>query len=117
MVMRRGVSSLGCLFPLLLLAVVAYFGVDAFQAYFDFYRCKDAMGQDARFVGDQTDEHITKRLAALADSLHLPPGAEEIRIERTPTDVTISSNWITVIRLPFNKERVLRFNPTVRSRL
>ncbi len=117
MVMRRGFSSLGCLFPLLLLAVAAYFAVDAFEAYFDFYRFKDAMGQEARFAGDQTDEHITKRLAALADSLQLPPGAEQITIERTPTIVTISSDYVAVIRLPFNKEKVIRFTPTVRSKL
>lgn len=117
MVMRRGLSSLGCLFPLLILAVAAYFAVDAFEAYFDYYRFKDAMGQEARFAGDQTDDHIKTRLAALADSLELPDGAEEIIVERTPTLVTISSSYIAVIRLPFNKERVISFNPVVRSKL
>lgn len=117
MVRRRGASSLGCLFPLLILAVAAYFAVDAFEAYFDFYRYKDAMGQEARFAGDQTDDHIKKRLAALADSLQLPAGAELVTIDRSPPNVTISSEYVAVIRLPFNKERVIHFNPTVRSKL
>lgn len=117
MVKRRGLSSLGCLFPLLLLAVAAYFAVDAFEAYFDFYRYKDAMGQEARFATQATDEHIKKRLAALADSLQLPAGAELVTIERSPTTVTISSDYVAVIRLPLNKEKVIRFTPTVRSRL
>ena len=116
MVKRRGASSLGCLFPLLILAVVAYFAIDAFEAYFDFYRFKDTMGQEARFAGDQSDERITKRLAALADSLGLPAGAEEIIIERTPQWVTISSSYVAVIPLPFNKEKVIHFNPTARSK-
>jgi hypothetical protein len=116
MVMRRGVSSLGCLLPLLILAVAAYFAVDAFEAYFDFYRFKDTMGQEARFAGEQSDERITKRLAALADSLELPPGAEQITIERTPQWVTISSSYVAVIPLPFNREKVIHFNPIARSK-
>jgi hypothetical protein len=108
---------MGCLIPLLLLSVVAYFGTPAAEAYFDFYRFKDAMGQEARFASTQTDQHITIRLAALADSLHLPPGAERIMIERDPTMVTISSEYEVVVKLPLNKERVIRFNPIVRSRL
>jgi hypothetical protein len=117
MVNRRGVSRLGCLVPLLILAVVAYFGVDAAEAYFDFYRYKDAMGQEARFASTQTDQYITTRLAALADSLELPAGAELVRIERGPTMVTISADYDVVIRLPFNREKVIQFHPVVRSRL
>lgn len=117
MVRRRGASSLGCLFPLLILAVAAYFAVDAFEAYFDFYRYKDAMGQEARFATQASDEQIKRRLAALADSLQLPAGAELITIDRSPTTVTISSDYVAVIRLPMNKEKVIRFNPTVRSKL
>ncbi len=117
MVNRRGVSRLGCLLPLLILAIVAYFGADAAQAYFNFYRYTDAMGQEARFASTQTDEYITNRLAALADSLHLPPGAELITIERGTTMITISADYDEVIRLPFNKERVIHFHPEVRSKL
>lgn len=110
-------SSLGCLVPLLILAVIAYFAVDAGEAYFNFYRYKDAMGQEARFASTRTDEQIKTRLAALADSLELPAGAELISIDRGPTIVTISADYDEIIRLPFNKERVIHFNPVVRSRL
>lgn len=117
MVRRRGASSLGCLVPLLLAAVVAYFGFPAAEAYFRFYQYKDAMGQEARFASTVTDEHIKKRLVALADSLHMPPGAELISIDRTTTTITISVEYDEVIRLPFNKEKVIPFRPWVRSRL
>ena len=117
MVKRPGASTLGCLIPLLVLAVVAYFGYPAGEAYFRFYQYKDAMGQEARFASTVTDEHIRKRLVALADSLHMPTGAELLSIERTPGTVTISAEYDEVIRLPFNKERVITFRPWVRSRL
>lgn len=117
MVRRGGASTLGCLIPLLLVAVVAYFGFPAGEAYFRFYQYKDAMGNEARFASTQTDQHITTRLVALADSMHMPPGAELISIERTTTTITISADYEEVIRLPFNKEKVIHFHPWVRSRL
>ena len=117
MVKRRGVSTLGCLVPLLLLAVVAYFGFPAAEAYFKFYQYKDAMGQEARFASTQTDEHIKRRLVALADSLEMPTGAELVSIDRTSGTITISTEYDEIIRLPFNKEKVITFRPWVRSRL
>jgi hypothetical protein len=117
MVSRVGMSRLGCLIPLLIVSVAAYFALPAAEAYFDFYRFKDAMGNEARFASTQSDEHIRIRLVALADSLHMPPGAERIMIDRSTSTITISSDYELVIKLPLKKEHVLRFNPTVRSRL
>ena len=117
MVNRRGESRIGCLLPLLILAVAAYFAVDFGEAYFRFYQFKDAMGQEARFSTDKTDAQITTRLSALADSLQLPPGAELITIERTTATITISSDYDEVIKLPLKKERVIHFHPLVVSRL
>ncbi len=117
MVNRRGESRLGCLIVLLILAVGAYFAVDFGEAYFRFYQFKDAMGQEARFATTKTDDQITKRLSSLADSLQLPPGAELITIERTPTVITISSDYDEVIELPLKKEHVIHFHPAAASRL
>jgi hypothetical protein len=111
------VGTLGCLLPLLILAIGAYFAADFGAAFFRFYQFKDAMGQEARFAGDRTDAQITSHLSALADSLQLPAGAELITISRGPTIITISSDYDEVIRLPLNKERVLHFHPLVMSRL
>jgi hypothetical protein len=117
MVNRRGESRLGCLVVLLALAVGAYFAVDFGEAYFRFYQFKDAMGQEARFATTKTDDQITSRLSALADSLQLPPGAELVTIERSPTLITISSDYDEVIKLPMKKERVIHFHPMAVSRL
>jgi hypothetical protein len=116
-VSRVGSSRLGCLVPLLILAVGAYFALDFGEAYFRYYQFKDAMGSEARFSMDKTDAQITARLAALADTLQLPPGAELITIQRSPTIITISSDYDEVIKLPMKKEKVLHFHPSVLSRL
>ena len=47
MVSRRGRSSLGCLFALLIIAAAMYFGVNIGEAYWRFYEYQDAMRQDA----------------------------------------------------------------------
>lgn len=117
MVNRRGASTVGCLIPILLTAVVLYFGYPAADAYFRFYKFKDAMGQEARFASTQTDEHINRRLVALADSLQMPPGAELITIERSSNTITISADYDEIIPLPMKKEKILHFHPLVRSRL
>ena len=117
MVGRRGASTLGCLIPLALIAVVGYYALPAGEAYFRFYKYKDAMGQEARFAHDQTNDRITNRLGALADSLGMPPGAEQVTIERTRTTITISADYEEVIPLPMDKDKVIRFRPVVRSRL
>ena len=117
MVRRRGASSLGCLIPVLILAVGAYLAYGFAEAYFRYYQFKDAMGQEARFATTISDEAITLRLSALADTLQLPPGAELITITRSPTTITISSDYDEVISLPLKKERVVHFHPMAMSRL
>src|SRR5207247_4167368 len=101
---------------LLSLAVAACCAVDFGEAYFRFYQFKDAMGQEARFATTKTDDQITKRLSSLADSLQLPPGAELITIERSPTIITISSDYDEMIKLPLQLEYVLVFHPSTLSR-
>ena len=117
MVNRRGESRIGCLVMLLIVVTGIYFGIDFGEAYFKYYQYKDAMGQEARFAAEKTDDQITTRLAALADTLQLPSDAAEIQIQRSQTTVTISSDYDQVIKLPFNKQRVLHFHPMVASRL
>jgi len=94
-----------------------YFAIDFGEAYFRAYQFKDAMGQEARFATTRTDDQITSHLSALADSLELPRGAELITILRSPSTISISSDYDEVIKLPLKKERVLHFHPTAVSSL
>ena len=117
MVARRGATNLGCLLPLLIVAIVVYFAIDFGQVYFRAYQFKDAMTSEANFASTLTDEAITRRLVALADTLQLPPGAELITIVRSPTSITISSDYDEIVQLPMKKERVIHFHPQASASL
>jgi len=116
-VARRGASTIGCLLPLLILAVGIYFATGFGEAYFRAYQFKDAMGSEARFATTLTDEAITRRLVALADSLQLPPGAELITIVRSARTISISSDYDEIIKLPMKKEQVIHFHPEASASL
>jgi hypothetical protein len=116
-VTRRGASTLGCLVPLLLLALVVYFAIDFGEAYFHAYQFEDSMRSDAQFASTLTDDKIRSHLAALADTLGLPSDAQQITINRSTSTISISTDYDEVIKLPFNKERVLHFHPSVASNL
>ena len=73
---RRGASSLGCLFSLLIFAAVGYFGVNAGESYWRFYQYQDDMRQEVNFAAQRTNDQIIARLRASADSLGLPDDAQ-----------------------------------------
>lgn len=113
---RRGASSLGCLFTLLLVAAVAYFGIPIGEAYVRHYRFEDAMRQSARFARVHTDDVIRSRLQAMADSLDLPPEAKAIAIRRAPGDrITIASQYTVEFELP-GMVHVHTFRPRAEGR-
>ena len=113
---RPGRSSLGCLFILLLLTAAGYFAVNLGEAYWRFYQFQDAMKQEARFAGRRTDEAITQRLRAKADSLGLPhDAAKRVRVRRAAGRLRITSDYVETIELPL-VVREIRFEPHAEGR-
>jgi hypothetical protein len=109
---RRGGSSYGCLFTLLIIAAIGYFGMRIGGAYWRYYRFRDIMDQQARFAEHFTDQQIRQRLVASVDSLGLPPEASTIGIERTPTHITIWAAYTEFVELPL-QVREFDFAPRV----
>jgi hypothetical protein len=107
---RRGASSLGCLFTLLILAVVIYFGVNIGEIYWRNYEFQDDMTQEVRFAAHSSDAIIRNRLKAAADSLELPEDARDILIRRTQTTISIEAQYYEHIELPMYVRSVL-FHP------
>jgi hypothetical protein len=107
---RRGRSSVGCLFTLLVLAAVAYFGVNVGEAYFRFYQFQDAMRQEVRFADHNDDAAILRHLRAQADSLGLPEAAGHVSIERDGRTIDVESEYSEHIELPLFA-RDVRFTP------
>ena len=98
--LRTGRSTLGCLFTLLILAAVAYFGVNVGEVYLRYYEFRDAMQQTARFGAQLSDQDIRRRLQAKADSLGLPESARSISVRRNGTRISIAADYEEQVELP-----------------
>jgi uncharacterized protein YqjF (DUF2071 family) len=113
---RTGRSKLGCLVSLLVGVAIAYFAVNIGEVYMRYYRFEDAIRQEVRFARQNTDDAIRLRLAARADSLGLPDGAAQVRIERSANRITISARYDELVELPAFV-RTITFRPSVSSEL
>ncbi|GAC1479054.1 MAG: hypothetical protein NVS1B4_23300 [Gemmatimonadaceae bacterium] len=100
MVTRRGGGRLGCLISLLLIAAIAYVGVNIGEPYVRHYRYRDAIAQEAHLAGKNSDVVIRRRLASLADSLGLPEAAQDVAIMRNGRRITITANYVEHVVLP-----------------
>jgi hypothetical protein len=107
---RRGATSLGCLFTLLVLAAIVYFAVNIGEVYFRFYQFQDAMRQEVRFAAHNSDVQILRSLRAQADSLGLPEAAGEITLQRDGRHIEIESDYYEHVELPLYVREV-HFNP------
>ena len=105
----RGASTLGCLFSILILLAVLYYGMDIGKIYWSYYKLIDEMGTSARFAETQTDDQIMKHLVGIAQDLSLPPEAQRFNIQRLdhPKTVVISTRYTVTIVLPFKKKVVV----------
>ena len=108
----RGASTLGCLFSLLLVVAVIYFGVNVGAPYLRYYQFRDAMQQQLRFAERKSDAEILSSLRLKADSLALPGPAQRINVRRTPSRIVVWTEYTETIDFPF-VTRDITFRPVV----
>jgi len=113
---RHGRSMLGCLFTLLIGVAIFYFAFNLGEPYWRYYQYRDSMSQEARFASQATNDEITRRLHAKADSLGLPAEAYRLRFNRTATSVSIWAEYQEVVELPGYTRHFL-FKPRVEAPL
>ena len=116
---QRGATRTGCLFSVLIVVAVVYFGHPIGSMYIRYYRMENEMQTQARFAPSIDDATIRRRLLQTIDDLGLPLGARSrLRINRTsrPREIVISTSWEETIVLPFYT-RVQRFATEVRERM
>ncbi|SRR6266567_1588445 len=97
---RRGASTLGCLFSLLVVAAIIYFGVNIGEVYMRYYQFRDDIVQAVRFAGHNSDDQIARGLRLSADSLGLPEAAGRVTIHRTGHQISIGSEYYERVELP-----------------
>ena len=116
---ERGASRMGCLFVVLIVVAVVYFGLPIGRMYIRYYRMENEMKTQARFAPSIDDGAIRRRLLQTIDDLGLPLEARgRLRISRTsrPREIVITTSWEETIVLPFYT-RVQIFTPEVRERM
>jgi hypothetical protein len=115
---ERGLTRTGCLFTILVLVAVVYFGLPVAGMYLRYYRMETEMQTQARFAPSITDDTIRRRLLQTIDDLGLPVEAKRLTIRRIsrPREIIIRTSWEETITLPFYT-RTQRFAPEVRERM
>jgi hypothetical protein len=106
----RGASTLGCLFTLVVMGAILYFGVNVGRVYWRFYEYQDDMRQEMRFASQHTNDQIVMALRASADSLQLPEAAGKISIRRNNKAISVEAEYYENVELPMYV-RELHFHP------
>ena len=114
----RGMSRLGCLFTLLLLATGLYYGVNIGGVYLKYYRLIDEMRTQAKVAPSIDDGTIRRRLLRKVEQLNLPAEARTVTIQRTrrPREIRIATTYRDTLVLPFYKY-VITLTPEARQPL
>lgn len=109
---RRGASKMGCLFSILIVAAICYFGIDFGQAFWTNAEYKDEMKQEIKYHSDQADDQIRAHMKLVADSLGLPEDAGAVTVTRDPStrSIEIDAQYDVTVKLP-GYQRVLHFAP------
>jgi hypothetical protein len=102
-VSRRGASSTGCLFSLLVFVAALYYGVNIGEVYFRYYRLLDEMDSQARIASGLDNGTITRRIAAAVLDIGIPDSAAQVTVRRTasPREITITTDYSETVNLPF----------------
>ena len=108
---RRGLGTLGCLFQIAIFAAVAYVGFVVFDDVMAYYRYRDAMKQETRFVATRSDAEMLRRLRAFTDSIKLPAEARDVKIVRDPNRIRIWAEYDHELRLPYYR-RTFHLRPS-----
>lgn len=110
---RRGAGSLGCLASFVIAAALIFLAVQLGKPWFRYQQFRDVMKSSARYAVTLPDSVIKARLWATADSLGLPKEAKKVRINRSrsPSQITISSEYTEQVNLPLYGLLTLKFKP------
>ena len=97
---RRGAAKVGCLFMLLVLTALGYYGFFIGEVYWHEYQYQDAMKNEAKFASHRSDAVIKRRVVSFADSLGLPDDAKIVTVRRGDHLIFIFADYMEHIVLP-----------------
>lgn len=114
---EAGKVKLGCLFTLVLIVAIVYYGFDFLHMRLRYYQIHDHVRTQATFAPALDDITIRRRLVARSDSLGLNLGEADWTIRRTysPRQIYITATYVDSVVLEFpgiRKVFYFTFKPT-----
>jgi hypothetical protein len=110
---RRGASSSGCLWWLLVLVAALYYGVNIGEVYVRYYRLVDEMDSQARLASAIDNGTIGRRIVAAVTDIGLPDSAGNVVVTRSvdPRQIKIESSYSEHVHLPLF-DHIFVFHPS-----
>jgi Domain of unknown function (DUF4845) len=99
-------------------AALVMVGLKIIPAYFAYYQFQDAIEEEARIqtYTTKTADDVRASVWKKAQEYELPLASpEEIKVERTPTAITIETEYTVHINVPIHPFD-LKFQPTTRNK-
>jgi hypothetical protein len=101
---RRGASSSGCLFSLLIFVAALYYGVNIGELFFRYYRLLDEMQTEAHLAAGLDDGTIRRRVQSAVEEIGIPDSAGTlltVRRTESPREIVIETRYSESVSLPF----------------
>lgn len=98
---------------LILVVGAVYAGFQILPVWLDYYNFKEAMTQRVQIAQMASDTDIRKGLIHKAEEMGLPLTEEDILVERTASEVTVSTSWTVEILVWGFYSQKLTFSPVV----
>lgn len=96
---ERGAASASTVLSMVLLVVIAYLGFKFIPVYIAAYDFDNALKTQAQYSGAQKpDSAIMSELLAKAADLKLPVAKENIKIERSNSHMTITTEYVVPVK-------------------
>lgn len=98
---EEGKGSAGCLFALVLMAIIVFLSLKLAPPYFHFYDLKSALKQEVSRVGARItpDEVIVQDLIKIGEKSKVSLTKDNIKIIRIPSQITIEIEYKVPINL------------------
>lgn len=104
---RSGNVKGALLLLLIVLAAVAYYGIEIGGVYWRRYKLEDTVVQDLTFAGQLTDEAIHQRVLDDVLAMDLPLTARNVQFVRSdgPRTLRVSISYVETANLLFTKKQ------------
>ena len=97
---QRGESQFGCVVGVLLLLLGVFVAYKMIPVKVKAAELRGIVVDEAKSAGTHGDDRITKAILRKAEDLRLPVTAENVKIDRRRSDITVDVQYIVPVEFP-----------------